>query len=187
LRTRVAGLTWEFNPTTTPLRRTAIVDSIDWRVRGVGASQPAAENVRRKKTPANMTEDDRKLNRRVEIILEPGNDAVPDPGSDDAARVIEDVIRGRRIVPIPPHPPQTKVPWTLPKRQQRQTFLDAVKALSETLGFLDVETILGTITDNIPPGDPDWTDDFRKEMQKLDDERRQRQDAPPRRGVDPLL
>jgi hypothetical protein len=61
-----------------------------------------------------------------------------------------------------------------------------VKALNETLGFLDADTILGTIKDNIPPGDPNWTDDFLKEWQKLEDERRLRNDVPPRRGVDPL-
>jgi hypothetical protein len=57
LRARVTWLTWEFNPTTTPLRKSRpIPEIIDWKVIGVGASQPAPENVRRHRTPANMTE-----------------------------------------------------------------------------------------------------------------------------------
>src|SRR5271169_2368400 len=73
LRERVNRLTWEFNPTVTPLRQTGpLSNTIDFQSTGVGATQPAPENVKRKLTPANMTEEDRKLNRRVEIILEPG-------------------------------------------------------------------------------------------------------------------
>jgi hypothetical protein len=56
----------------------------------------------------------------------------------------------------------------LPKREDRKTFLDMVKALNDTLGFLDADTILGTIKDHIPPGDPNWTVDFLSEWQKLE-------------------
>jgi hypothetical protein len=45
---------------------------INWKPRGVGATQPNPENVKRGKTALNMTEEDRKRNRRVEIVLEPG-------------------------------------------------------------------------------------------------------------------
>ena len=89
-----------------------------------------------------------------------------------------------RTSPAPPGKPE--IPWVLPKRQDRQTFLDVVKALNETLGFLDVDTILGALHDNIVPGDPDWTQDYRKDWQKLEDDRRLRNDVPPRRGVDPI-
>lgn len=46
--------------------------------------------------------------------------------------------------------------------------------------------MLGTIKDNIPSGDPNWTNDFLQGWQKLEDERRLRNDVPPRRGVDPV-
>jgi hypothetical protein len=178
LKARVASLTWKFNPTTTPLRNSRPVpDVIDWKSTGVGATQPAPENVRRHRTPANMTEADRMLNRRVQIILEPGATSVPIPPSADLAKLIEDILRGRRVIPFPtPPPPGTppEIPWVLPKREDRKTFLDMIKALNETLGFLDVDTILGTIKDNIPPGDPNWTDDFLQEWRKLEEERRQR-------------
>jgi hypothetical protein len=64
LKARVASLTWEFNPTTNPLRKSGPVpDIIDWKSSSVGATQPALENVRRHRTSANMTEADRMLNR----------------------------------------------------------------------------------------------------------------------------
>lgn len=47
-------------------------DMIRWVKSGVGSSEPDEANVLRKKTHANMTEADRKLNRRVQIFLEPG-------------------------------------------------------------------------------------------------------------------
>ncbi len=188
LKARVDRLTWEFSPTVIPMQKMAFSNTIDWQSTGVGATQPAAENVKRHRTPGNMTEGDRKLNRRVEIFLEPGTTPVRTPPSPEAIKVIEDILRGRRVIPFPPPPPPGKpeIPWILPKRGDRKTFLDMVKALNETLGFLDVDTILGTLKDRIPPNDPNWTDDFHKEWQKLEDERRQRNDVPPRRGVDPV-
>jgi hypothetical protein len=188
LRARVDRLTWEFNPTSTPLRRTGpLASTIDWNSIGVGSTEPAPENVARHRTAANMTEADRKLNRRVEIFLEPGPNHVPTPPSREAIKVIEDILEGRRIIPIPPPPPPGKpqIPWILPRREERKTFLDMMKALNDTLGFLDAETILGTIKDHIPPNDPNWTDDFLQEWNKLENERRLRNDVPARRGVDP--
>lgn len=189
LRARVDRLTWEFNPTVTPPRKTGpLSTTIDWQSTGVGSTRPAAENVKRHRTPGNMSEEDRKLNRRVEIFLEPGTTPVPTPPSPALLKVIEDILRGRRIIPLPPPQPPGKpdLLLRLPKREDRKTFLDMVKALNDTLGFLDVDTILGTIKDNIPPGDPNWTSDFLQEWQKLEAERRLRNDVPPRRGVDPL-
>ena len=186
LRERVDRLTWEFNPIVTPLAQTGPMSrTIDWQSTGVGATKPAAENVKRHRTPANMTEADRKLNRRVEIFLEPGETPVKTPPSPELNKTMEDILRGRRVIPFPPPAPPGKpeIPWVLPKREARQTFLDVVKALNETLGFLDVDTVLGTLKDNIPPGDPNWTTDFQKEWQKLDTDRRQRNDAPPRRST----
>ncbi|MEJ7609279.1 MAG: hypothetical protein WKF37_24160 [Bryobacteraceae bacterium] len=58
--------------------------SIDWRTpKGVGASEPDPENLRWKKTPGKMTEEDRKRNRRVEFILEPGSAPIPEVVSQD--------------------------------------------------------------------------------------------------------
>ena len=165
LRARLDRLTWEFSPTVTPMRKLTVSKMIDWQSSGVGAAEPDTQNVKRHRTPANMTEEDRKLNRRVEIYLAPGTTPVRRP-------------------PSPPGKPE--IPWVLPKRQDRQTFLDVVKALNETLGFLDVDTILGVLHDNMVPGDHDWTQDFRKDWQKLEDDRRLRNDVPPRRGVDPI-
>jgi hypothetical protein len=190
LRARVDRLTWEFNPTVTPLRKTGLLsNSIEWRSIGVGATQPAPENVKRHRTPGNMTEEDRKLNRRVEIFLEPRTRPVVTPAPAEVNKVIEDILRGRRIIPFPPSPPPGKpsIPWVLPKREERKTFLDMVKELNETLGFLDADTILGAIKDNIAPGDPNWTDDFLQEWQKLEDKRRLQNEVPPRRGTDPMF
>jgi hypothetical protein len=187
LRERVNRLTWEFNPTTTPLRKTGpLANTIDWQTTGVGATQPAPENVKRHRTPANMTEADRKLNRRVEIFLEPGPIPVPTPSSSETNKAIRIDLIGRGIIPpiptppIPPPPPPARPDflWQLPKREERKTFLDMVKELNDALGFLDADTILGTIKDNIPPGDPNWTDEFMKEWQKIEDERRRRNDLP---------
>jgi hypothetical protein len=183
LRTRVNRLTWEFNPTTTPLRKTGpLANTIDWQSTGVGATQPAPENVKRHRTPADMTEADRKLNRRVEIFLEPGPIPVPTPSSPETNKAIEIDLRIHDIIIPPEPPPSPPAPptflWQLPKREDRKTFLDMVKELNDALGFLDADTILGTIKDNIPPGDPNWTEEFMKEWQKLEDERRRRNDLP---------
>jgi hypothetical protein len=147
----------------------------------VGATQPAPENVKRHRTPANMTEADRKLNRRVEIFLEPGLIPVPTPSSSETNKAIQIDLIGHGIIPPIPTPPPPARPdflWQLPKREERKTFLDMVKELNDALGFLDADTILGTIKDNIPPGDPNWIDEFMKEWQKLENERRLRNDLP---------
>jgi hypothetical protein len=186
LKSRVDALTWEFNPTTSPWRRTGPLSaSIDWTSNGVGASVPAPENVRRGRTPGNMTEADRQLNRRVEILLEPAENPFAQPSSQQAIKVIEDILRSKRVVPMPPPAPPGKpqIPWTLPRTSDRPTFLAMVKALNDALGFLDADTILGTLKDRMPGGDPNWTDDFMKEWQKLEIDRRTRNEVIPRRGI----
>jgi hypothetical protein len=181
LRARVDRLTWEFDPTANPLRKAQpFSNTIDWQSEGVGATQPAPENVQRHRTPGNMTEADRKLNRRVEIFLEPGATPVPTPPSPELLKLIEAILGGRHIIPFPP-PGKPDFFFVLPKREEQKTFLDMVKALNDTLGFLDPDTILGTIKDNIPPGDPNWTNDFLQDWQKLEDERRLREGT----GIDP--
>jgi hypothetical protein len=79
--------------------------AIRWISTGVGATQPDEENVRRHKTPENMTEEDRKLNRRVEIILEPGNTLVPNNDYDLIIRSLLDDSARLRLPTIPSAPP----------------------------------------------------------------------------------
>jgi hypothetical protein len=82
LRSEVEKKGWTFSIVKTPAppSGTPTVSTIDWKAaRGVGATQPDPENIKRKKTPANMSEADRKRNRRVEIILEPDDIAIPIP------------------------------------------------------------------------------------------------------------
>lgn len=62
---------------------TPTATTISWKTpKGLGATQPNPENVKRGKTPSNMNEEDRKRNRRVEIILEPGLTAVQEKPID---------------------------------------------------------------------------------------------------------
>jgi outer membrane protein OmpA-like peptidoglycan-associated protein len=82
LRSEVEKKGWKFSivKTPSPPAGTPTVSTIDWKTpRGVGATQPDPDNVKRRKTPANMSDADRKRNRRVEIILEPDDIAVPVP------------------------------------------------------------------------------------------------------------
>lgn len=78
-----------------------------------------------------MTEEDRKLNRRVEIFLEPESTPVSTPPSPELNKLIEDILEGRRLIPISPTPPPPDFLWKLPKREERKTFLDMVKELND--------------------------------------------------------
>jgi hypothetical protein len=90
LRNDVDRRTWTFSIVQTlPNPNVPRPSAIQWTSTGVGASEPDEDNVRRRKTPANMAEQDRKLNRRVVIILEPGNFPVP---SDAPDIIIGDVL-----------------------------------------------------------------------------------------------
>ena len=84
-------------------------DQIRWLSSGVGSSKPAEENVRHHKTPANMTEEDRKLNRRVEVILEPGGTPVPQP-TDSYGALLQQIQKWAREY-AEKHP---TVPWDVP-------------------------------------------------------------------------
>jgi hypothetical protein len=92
---------------------------IDWKnPRGVGATDPDPQNRRRGKTPQNMTEEDRKRNRWVEIVLEPGDSPLPGVTGDQIGNIL-DAIFGRRPVPppppIPPLPPWMWDPKVMPQ------------------------------------------------------------------------
>jgi len=87
---------------------------IDWKVlRGVGATQPDPENVRLRRTLENMTEEDRKRNRRVEIVLEPGDYPTPGFDSDQIRKAVTDF--SHVPVPIPPLTPPLAW-WTFDRR-----------------------------------------------------------------------
>ena len=84
LKQRVSRLTFVFNPFIIPrLSSGPTAQMIDWRAFGVGATEPALANVRRGRSAANMNEADRKLNRRVEIFLEPADSPMPAPTNRD--------------------------------------------------------------------------------------------------------
>jgi hypothetical protein len=163
---------------------------IDWgNPWGVGAHEPDAENARRHKTPANMTEDDRRRNRRVEVILEPAAAPVPTPSAEQVASYIWCVFEHNCPRPYLPPPPPPGHPRTLPKfpdRKNRDKWREFVKAVKDALDFLDVKTVMDAIQNVAKPPDPDWRDDFLKEWYKLEEQRRRRQDHPPRRGTDPI-
>lgn len=106
LKKEVDRKPWTFSlemprPPIPGVRTTAM---IDWKVpRGVGATQPDPENVKLRRTPQNMTEADRKRNRRVEIVLEPGDYPTPGLDSDGIRKAVTDIYHV--TVPIPPATP----------------------------------------------------------------------------------
>jgi len=151
---------------------------IRWISSGVGATQPDEENVRRKKTPANMTEFDRRLNRRVEIILEPSPVAVPSGDPDLIVRnVIDDFRNGHLPLPLPIGPPPNLPNWfwrlIIPPKPDEWQILK--KNIKESLKNFDVETALETIKDRLLPDAPSggWHDDLLQLVDELDKARRE--------------
>jgi hypothetical protein len=108
LKKEVERRTWTFSilqnpPPPPPGVPTAA--TIDWKTpRGVGATQPDPENVRRGRAARNMTEEDRKRNRRVEIILEPGDSPMPGVTAELVRKILDDIFHGRFRMPLPPPP-----------------------------------------------------------------------------------
>ena len=127
--------------------------AIQWISLGVGASQPDERNVRRKKTPANMTENDRKLNRRVEIILQPGPSPVPNSDADLIARTVLDDFWKNRL-PLPPPGPPPSLPgwfWHFVAPPKKDEWKRLKKAIKESLKHFDVETAIDTIKNRLLP------------------------------------
>jgi hypothetical protein len=170
LQSEVARLTWTFSVVVTPTNTGAPSPSdIDWVPTGVGASEPDPENVRRHKTPQNMNEADRKLNRRVEIILEPGTTPVPDT---DVAAIIRDILDQKYhwnappnpgIPSDPPLPPWFWKPNFPPPKSDEWKKLK--KQIKETLHLknIDLDTIIDSINDALhkDPSNGGWSDDLR--------------------------
>lgn len=153
--------------------------AIRWISTGVGATQPDEENVRRHKTPANMTEEDRKLNRRVEIILEPGNTLVPNNDYDLIIRSLLDDSARLRLPTIPSAPPPSLPNWfwkqvTPPKPDE---WAKLKKDIKEALKNVDLETVIDTIKDRILPDAPSggWHDDLTHLVDELEKARREGQ------------
>lgn len=123
-------------------------DQIRWQSSGVGASQPDEENKRGHKTHANMTEQDRQLNRRVQIFLEPGSTPVPQPQPTDLLEVLRKTIREWYWFPDPPRPPilppwfwDPKFPGPVTRDQFKKlkcALLERLKKFDVRYGFVDV-------------------------------------------------
>ena len=157
-----------------PRRAGPTPDKIDWVPSGVGASDPAEENRKRKKTHANMTEQDRELNRRVEIVLEPGN--VPIPNANEWVRVFIDNDTSRyRPLPSPqPSPPSTTLPpemWDpelLPKPGKPEWFVWYEKTKDWfKLHHMDIGPFLDALK-NVTFQDNQWplNEDFLKDLKR---------------------
>jgi len=153
--------------------------AIQWISTGVGASEPDEENVRRHKTPANMNEEDRKRNRRVEIILEPGDVPVPNEDADLIVRKVLDDW-GKPRLPNPPPGPPPSMPnfyWHLVVPPKPDEWKKLKKQIKEALKNFDVETALETIKDKLLPDAPSggWHDDLRSLVDELEKARREGQ------------
>lgn len=181
LRNDIARRTWTFSIlNNTPVPAGPRPDQIRWVSSGAGASQPDEENVRRKKTHANMTEAGRKLNRRVEIFIEPGLTPVPQP-TDPRVRIgmtlLEVLDLLKQIHPPNPLPPwmwDPRVPGTL-NRDEWKRFKKMVK---ERLKVVDVDTVLSTLKDMIlkdPSQTSDWTNSLRQMVDEIEKRRREGQ------------
>ena len=185
LRTRVDRLTWEFDPTVNPLRKTGpLSNTIDWQSSGVGATQPAAENVNR-----HRTEHDRGGSQ----AQPPGRDLPRTRINAREHAAFAGTQQANRGHPggSPSHsyfayPAAARLPLEITQARGAQNLLGYGERAQRRLTCLDADTMLGTIKDNISSGDPNWTNDFLQGWQKLEDERRLRNDVPPRRGVDPV-
>jgi hypothetical protein len=147
-------------------------DKIRWAVSGVGASQPDEENVKRKKTHANMTEQDRKLNRRVEILLAAGSTPVPQPQANDPWEMIRKAIQ-EWLAQRP------KLPWDrLPGPKNREDYTTFKCNALEQLKKFDVDTALSSLKDMIlkdPSQSSDWTNSLRQMVDEIDKRRRESQ------------
>jgi len=153
-------------------------EKISWYApRGVGATQPDQDNIKRGKTPQNMNEDDRKRNRRVEVVLEPGD--VPMPGADPDwttrfTRFLEDIFGRRRPIHPKPPPPNPLPPWMWdPKVMPRlrdpnelRKYLEKIKDWFES-HYTDPDPFLDALK-NVLFRDDNWplNEDFAKELRR---------------------
>jgi hypothetical protein len=144
---------------------------IRWLSWGVADREPAEENIKRKRTIANMTEADRMLNRRVEIFLEPGATPVPQPTDlgDLILRILRDWYRdhGGNAPPIPP-PFDPNFPGPGPRNKGEYNAFKC--AMLDQLKKFDVDTALSSLKDLIlkdPSQTNDWTNSFRQMVDEI--------------------
>jgi hypothetical protein len=153
---------------------------IRWSVRGVGSKEPDDENVKRGKNASNMSEHDRRLNRRVEIFLRPG--AVPVPFDQLMRDVIDWFVHSKppwhppmTIPPGPPQPnwfgpgPPLKRPMTVDQRRAfRKMLKEALQRKAGpnwTLNF-DPSPLYDMLKEFFLPDNPqgDWRDSFSRAL-----------------------
>jgi|HubBroStandDraft_1064217.scaffolds.fasta_scaffold154576_4 hypothetical protein len=126
-----------------------------------------------------MTENDRKLNRRVEIILQPGSSPVPNSDADLIARTVLDDFWKNRL-PLPPPGPPPSLPgwfWHFVAPPKKDEWKRLKKAIKESLKHFDVETTIDTIKNRLLPDAPSggWHDDLTQLIDELDKARREGQ------------
>ena len=161
-------------------------DKIAWVPSGVGASDPAEENRKRKKTHANMTEQDRELNRRVEIFLEPGPTPVLQPTDppDVLAQYIRQWIRDRmEKYPRPPDFPDlpVRIP-NFPGPLTRPDYISLKCMILEKVKFIDInllpDMLKAMLKDKLPDDRSESTVWLTPEInQMLDDIEKQRREG----------
>jgi hypothetical protein len=162
---------------------------ISWAHNGVGATQPAPQNL--KKNPNTLSEPERALNRRVEVVLtakmpqQPTQPWTFDPV--DAQKKLQQTIddfwnRRLHILPgpgpnppgPPPPPPPQVPPWIwkdlkpLNQEAEWQKWRKAVKDWAEQ-NHIDLDPIMDTFKDilQLPDGSPGPIDaDFEKELRR---------------------
>ena len=162
--------------------------SIRWVNTGVGSAEPHPDNVRAKKTPRNMTEADRKRNRRVEILMTHGPTAIPGTQSEVVRiflTLLEAMGVGKTVPPVPPpEPPQRPPPlppwlWDPKVRPEPGTppYARLKEAVEKALEHIDTDTVLNSIPEirdrlNTNKDEEKWLHDFLKGVEE--DIRRER-------------
>jgi len=156
--------------------------NIAYHPAGVGASQPDEENVKRHKSPQNMTEHDRKLNRRVEIILEPGSTPISSiaPRIDVLLELQKEIRRMMQAAGAPTPAPQLPI---LPKLSELDKYLPKPKPdelkqfrkrIKDALKNIDADTVIGVLHDALinDPSTGGWTDSVRQLVDEIEKKRR---------------
>jgi len=155
-------------------------DRIRWLSWGVADREPAEENIKRRRTIANMTEEDRKLNRRVQIFLEPAATPVPPPTDlgDIILEILKNWQRDHRGE-LPPLPPWFWDPnFPGPGPRNRNEYNDFKCAMLDKLKSFDVDTAVDTLKDMFlkdPSQTNDWTNSVRQMIDEIDKRRREGQ------------
>jgi len=156
---------------------------------GVGAAEPHPDNVRAKKTPQNMTEADRKRNRRVEILMTHGPTAFPGTPSEPVRiflTILEAIRVGRPVppgpTPKPPPKPPPLPPWFWDPKVMptpgTPPYVRLKEDVEKALEHIDTDTLLNSIPElrdrlNKDQEEEKWLHDFLKGVEE--DIRRERE------------